>query len=55
MSEVKFLRSVKGCSGINTITNETKREKLGVQSVIKVGKSNKEKWKTHIVRMKCQY
>ena len=50
-SEIKYLRSVKGCIRLDHIKNEDIRQELKVQPVTELAKNYKKRWKEHVLRM----
>ena len=50
-SEMKFLRSVKGCTKRDLITNQSIREELGIFNMNERLKDLKQNWKEHVERM----
>lgn len=50
-SEMKFLRSVKGCTRLDKLRNTQIRDELGVQAVTDKLQEYKHRWKEHILRM----
>ena len=50
-AEMKFLRSVKGCTRMDKIRNDAIREELNIESVNNKIIENRQKWIEHLVRM----
>lgn len=47
----KFLRSVKGCTGLDRIRNENIRRELEIYATNDRIEEHSDQWKKHIVRM----
>jgi hypothetical protein len=50
-AEMRYLRSVKGCTREDHIRNEDIRRELRVAPLCEVIKNNKENWRSHVTRM----
>jgi hypothetical protein len=50
-AEMKYLRTVKGCTRLDQIRNEDMRNELGISPLSEIIIECRNKWKTHIQRM----
>jgi hypothetical protein len=51
-AEMKYLRTIKGCTRLDQIRNEDVRNELGISPLSEKVTEYKNKWKTHLQRMK---
>jgi hypothetical protein len=50
-AEMKYLRTVKGCTGLDQIRNEDIRNELGISPLSEKITEYRNKWKAHLQRM----